>query len=171
MKSNQERSNECLPPKKREILALEEKAVVVAAASESQRGENLAWLASVASSQNSGGQHDGPLHKPLHSSTEYSSCSSSSSSSLSRVAMSGAALTPLPTIYSSPLSQPAGTIQYTQLPPNVQFISQAYGGPYAGYISSQLISPTATSAPVQRPHLEAYGTTVVSQASKGDQRH
>ncbi|KAG9344982.1 hypothetical protein JZ751_009522 [Albula glossodonta] len=181
MKSNQERSNECLPPKKREILALEEKAVVVASASESQRGENLAWLASVASGQNSGAQHDGPLHKPLSSSVEYSSSScpsSSSSSSHSRATMSGAALTPLPAIYSSPLSQPAGTIQYTQLPPNVQFISPAYGGPYAGYISSQLISPTATSAPTpapapaqQRSHLEAYSATVVTQASKGEQRH
>uniref|UniRef100_A0A673KKN6 Ataxin-1-like n=1 Tax=Sinocyclocheilus rhinocerous TaxID=307959 RepID=A0A673KKN6_9TELE len=49
MKSNQERCNECLPPKKREILALEGKQVLVSAAvSESQSGENLAWLASVA---------------------------------------------------------------------------------------------------------------------------
>uniref|UniRef100_A0A4W4G853 AXH domain-containing protein n=1 Tax=Electrophorus electricus TaxID=8005 RepID=A0A4W4G853_ELEEL len=49
MKSNQERSNECLPPKKREILALEERQVLVASTvSESQSGENLAWLASVA---------------------------------------------------------------------------------------------------------------------------
>ncbi|XP_064202846.1 ataxin-1-like [Anguilla rostrata] len=175
MKSNQERSNECLPPKKREILAMEEKAVVVASASESQRGENLAWLASVASGQNTGGQHDGHIHKPLSSTTEYSSssCSSSSLSSQSRVAVAGTALTTLPTVYSSPLSQAAGTIQYTQLPPNVQFISPAYGGHYAGYISSQLISPTATSTPalVQRPHLEAYGSAVVSQASKGDQHH
>ncbi|XP_036395197.1 ataxin-1-like [Megalops cyprinoides] len=177
MKSNQERSNECLPPKKREILALEEKAVVVASASESQRGENLAWLASVASGQSSG-QHissdnNNPPHKPLSSTAEYPSSSSSSSSSLPRVAMSGSALTPLPAVYSSPLSQPAGTIQYTQLPPNVQFISPAYGGPYTGYISSQLISPTATSAPTpaQRPRLEAYGAAVVSPAPKGDQRH
>ncbi|XP_061084192.1 ataxin-1 isoform X1 [Conger conger] len=176
MKSNQERSNESLPPKKREILALEEKAVVVAAsASESQRGGNLAWLASVASGQSTGGQYDGPQHKPISSATEYSSssCSSPSSSSLSRVAVAGTALTTLPAIYSSPLSQPAGTIQYAQLPPNVQFISPAYGGPYAGYISSQLISPTATSTPtlVQRPHLEAYSSAVVSQASKGEQHH
>ena len=45
MKSNQERSNECLPPKKREIPATsrpssEDKAVP----SDNHRAENAAWL-------------------------------------------------------------------------------------------------------------------------------
>ena len=84
MKSNQERSNECLPPKKREIpastipsaassLPSEERPLVVAQASESQRGENLAWLASVVSVHEGREQRmsassldaDGPQYKPL----------------------------------------------------------------------------------------------------------
>ncbi|XP_041931565.1 ataxin-1a isoform X2 [Alosa sapidissima] len=59
MKSTQERSNECLPPKKREIpastisaasgsLPSEQRPLVVSTAGEGQRG-NLAWLASVVS--------------------------------------------------------------------------------------------------------------------------
>ncbi|KAI1901656.1 hypothetical protein AGOR_G00036640 [Albula goreensis] len=181
MKSNQERSNECLPPKKREIpvsnLPSEEKPMVVGPASESQRGENLAWLASVASGHDGGGQRtgtpagsDGTHYKP---STEYSPCSSSSSSSSS--SLSRAMVTSLPAAYSSAISQPGGTIQYTQLPPNLHFINSSYAGPYTGYISSQLVSPATTSAPIApppRPHPEAYAGAVITQASsKAEQRH
>ncbi|KAG5856756.1 hypothetical protein ANANG_G00011250 [Anguilla anguilla] len=139
MKSNQERSNECLPPKKREILAMEEKAVVVASASESQRGENLAWLASVAIQSRSG-----------WNSADHSAY--------------GVLFAPLPSCRDHPV-YPAATQRAVHQP--------SLRGHYAGYISSQLISPTATSTPalVQRPHLEAYGSAVVSQASKGDQHH
>ncbi|KAJ8334265.1 hypothetical protein SKAU_G00399040 [Synaphobranchus kaupii] len=148
----------------------QEKPLVVGPASESQRGENLAWLASVASGHDGRGQRmgtppvsDGILYKPM---TEYSPSSSSSSSSLSR-----AVVTSLPTAYTSALSQPAHTIQYTQLPPNLHFINSSYAGPYAGYISSQLVSPASTSAPPSRSHPEAYGGAVITQASaKAEQR-
>ncbi|MBN3295362.1 ATX1 protein, partial [Amia calva] len=178
MKSNQERSNECLPPKKREIpasnLPSDEKPVVVAPASESQRGENLTWLANVASRQNSTGRHssmpsevgltqESSVYKQLPTTVEYLSSS--------RVSKPGATVTTLPAAVYPPLSQPGGTIQYTQLPPNLQF---TYTGPYTGYIPSQLISPTATTAPTpssQRTHLEAYTAAVISQASKVDQHH
>nr|XP_015212340.1 PREDICTED: ataxin-1 [Lepisosteus oculatus] len=185
MKSNQERSNECLPPKKREIpasnLPSDEKPVAVAPASESQRGENLAWLANVAGRHNSAVRHSGtPVETGLtQDSSSYKTLAAAatveySSSSSSRVPKSGATVAALPTVYPSSLSQPGGTIQYTQLPPNLQFISSGYTGPYTSYISSQLISPPATSAPTppaQRAHLEAYTAAVISQASKIDQHH
>ncbi|AWP21626.1 putative ataxin-1 [Scophthalmus maximus] len=57
MKSNQERSNECLPPKKRELpsstLPPENRSITMPPASDSQRTENMAWLASVAGGKES----------------------------------------------------------------------------------------------------------------------
>ncbi|CDQ98168.1 unnamed protein product [Oncorhynchus mykiss] len=166
MKSNQERSNECLPPKKRDFPAstVDERPLVMAPASESQRGENLAWLASVASGHNSGHNRDsgggGLDGNFLVPSSICSISSSSSSSHQSRVVT-----TSLPAMYTSALSQPGGTIQYTQLPPNVQFISSPYTGPYAGYISSQLLSPPPPTSTSQRSHPDPYpNTTITSQS-------
>ncbi|XP_029588269.1 ataxin-1 [Salmo trutta] len=197
MKSNQERSNECLPPKKRDFPAstVDERPLVMAPASETQRGENLAWLASVASGHNSGhdrdsgrggldgsrggqristpSESDGPQYKPLCSTitthTDFlvpsSICSISSSSSSSSSHQSRVVTTSLPAMYTSALSQPGGTIQYTQLPPNLQFISSPYTGPYAGYISSQLLSPPPPTSTSQRSHPDPYpNTTITSQS-------
>uniref|UniRef100_A0A667XKE6 Ataxin 1a n=1 Tax=Myripristis murdjan TaxID=586833 RepID=A0A667XKE6_9TELE len=163
MKSNQERSNECLPPKKREIpsstLASEERPLAMPPASDSQRTENLAWLASVAGGNESGvGGHrstsesEAPQYKPLSSMSDSFSSSPSSSSSLRLVSS-------LPTVYTSPLSQSTvgGTIHYTQLPPSLQFIASPYPTPYTGYISPQLLPPSQTetaSAPSQASKLD-----------------
>lgn len=182
MKSNQERSNECLPPKKREIpsstLPSENRSPTIPPASDSQRTENMAWLASVAGGNESGmggprssAQPDGPQYKSLFSTSD----SSSSSSSLRLVSS-------LPTVYTSPLSQPTvgGTVHYTQLPPNLQFIASPYTAPYTGYISPQLLPPpppppplssssSASSFAAQRPsHTET--VSAPSQASKHDQQ-
>ncbi|ELV12546.1 Ataxin-1 [Tupaia chinensis] len=125
MKSSQERSNECLPPKKREIPATsrpsEEKATALP--SDNHRAEGVAWLAG-----NPG--------------------------------------------------TPVSPVQYTHLPHTFQFIgSPQYSGPYAGFLPSQLISPTAnpvTSAvasaagattPSQRSQLEAYSTLLAGMGS------
>lgn len=201
MKSSQERSNECLPPKKRELLVLEERAL--AAVGESQRGENLAWLASVASmasmapvggnqSNISGGngtvESQSPSHEILSVVTEFhpslaapssSSLSSTSSSyafsssttSMSRGVGAGSLQTGHPAVLSTGLAPQAGTVQYAPLPPNLQLI-----GPYTGYISSQVLPSAASTAaavqPPPRPQAEAYVTTVVSQAtSNGDHHH
>lgn len=203
MKSSQERSNECLPPKKRELLVLEERAL--AAVGESQRGENLAWLASVASmasmapvggtpQSNSGGNGNGngtaesqsppsheilsvvtEFHPPLSASSTSLSSSSSFSSSLYTTSMcrgvgvtAGAPQSAHPTVLSTGLAQPAGTVQYAPLPPNLQLI-----GPYTGYISSQVLpSGGSPATQPQRPQAEAYVTAVVSQAaSNGDHHH
>ncbi|KAL4616885.1 ataxin-1-like [Arapaima gigas] len=183
MKSNQERSNECLPPKKREILtsnlAVEEKPVVVVQASEGQRGENLGWLTNVATGQGGGGHActpddaESPSYKPLPTIAErFPSSSSSSSFSQSSVTGSGTVVSPLPALYSTTFSQQGGTIQYTQLPPNLQLMGPTYPGPYTGYISSQVVSPMATlppTAPGQHTHLEGYAATVISQASRAEQ--
>ncbi|XP_062394707.1 ataxin-1 [Sardina pilchardus] len=198
MKSSQERGNECLPPKKRELLVLEERAL--AAVGESQRGENLAWLASVASmasmapvgvsQSNSGGNGNGngngtvespsPSHEILSMVTEFhpslstpsSSSSLSFSSTSSAYTFSSSTATVSrgagqPTVLSTGLAQPAGTVQYAPLPPNLQLI-----GPYTGYISSQVL-PSAPSPAGQhpRPQAETYVTAVVSQASNGDHQH
>ncbi|XP_056255545.1 ataxin-1a [Seriola aureovittata] len=179
MKSNQERSNECLPPKKREIpsstLPSENRPHTMPPASDSQRTENMAWLASVAGGNESSvcghrssSQSDGPQYKSLSSTSD----SSSSSSSLRLVS-------PLPTVYTSPLSQSTvgGTVHYTQLPPNLQFIASPYTAPYTGYISPQLLPPpppppplsSSSSFAAQRPsHTET--ASAPSQTSKHDQQ-
>ncbi|KAM6968068.1 ataxin-1-like [Aplochiton taeniatus] len=178
MKSNHERSNGCLPPKKREILALEHRPVVVAAAAaapmacaapnDSPHTENLAWLASVASERCRSTETVSP-RCPV---AVTSSSSTAASSPLSAVP-----LTSLHTIYPTALAPQAGTIQYAQLAPSVQFISS---GPYAGYISSQIL-PTSTSShsgggggggggASQRHHLEGYTAALVSPGSKAGEQ-
>lgn len=178
MKSNQERSNECLPPKKREIpsctLPSETRSTIMPPATNSQRTENMAWLASVAGGNESGmgghrtsSQSDGPQFKSLFSTSD----STSSSSSLKLVSS-------LPTVYTSPLSQSTvgGTVHYTQLPPNLQFIASPYTGPYTGYISPQLLPPPPPPPPLsssplatQRPsHIAT--VSAPTHASKHDQQ-
>ncbi|XP_016126264.1 ataxin-1a [Sinocyclocheilus grahami] len=172
MKSNQERSNECLPPKKREIpastLPSEERPMVMAPANESQRSGNLAWLASLASGHDRWRQHtstssepDGPQYKPLSATAESTPPSST------HLTRAPTAVTTIPAVYTSPLSQPAGTIQYTPLPPNLHFISSPYSAPYAGYISP-LIHPSVATTTTQR---EIYASTSSSPVSKIDQHH
>lgn len=172
MKSNQERSNGCLPPKKREILALEQRPVIVASATppaavvtDNPHTENLAWLASVATERCKSRDEESP--KCLISS---SSCTSAPSSTTS---LSAVPLASLPAVYNTALPQQAGTIQLAQLGPNVQFISS---GPYAGYISSHIISTNASTMPnsstivAQRAQLDGYTTTLVSPSTKGEQQ-
>ncbi|XP_068603508.1 ataxin-1a [Brachionichthys hirsutus] len=180
MKSNQERSNECLPPKKRELpsstLACESRSLVMPPATDSQRTENMAWLASVAGGSESGvaghrgaAQCDGPPFKSLFSTPD----SSSSSSSSLRLVPS------LPAVYSpSHPSQPAagGTVRYTQVPPNLQFIASPYAAPYASYISPQLLPPPPPPPPLSSSSLSsqrlphAAAVCAPSQASKHDQQ-
>lgn len=182
MKSHQERSNECLPPKKREIpsctLPSEIRSPTIPPASDSQRSENMAWLASVAGGNEGGvsghrisSQSDGPQYKSLSSTSDPQSSTSSSSLRL---------VSSLPTVYTSPLSQSAvgGTVHYTQLPPNMQFIASPYSAPYTGYISPHLLPPpppppplssSSSSMAAQRPsHTET--ASAPSQASKHDQQ-
>lgn len=176
MKSNQERSNGCLPPKKREILALEQRPVVVSAATppasvvaDSPHTENLAWLASVATERCKSRDAESP-RCPISS-----TISSSPSTSVPAPAppLSTVPLSSLPTVYPTAIPHQAGTIQFAQLGPNVQFISS---GPYAGYISSHIISTNAGSVPNnsaivgQRPQLDAYTTALISPNTKGEQQ-
>nr|XP_046255417.1 ataxin-1-like [Scatophagus argus]XP_046255418.1 ataxin-1-like [Scatophagus argus]XP_046255419.1 ataxin-1-like [Scatophagus argus]XP_046255420.1 ataxin-1-like [Scatophagus argus] len=175
MKSNQERSNGCLPPKKREILALEQRPVSVttttppaAGVTDSPHTENLAWLASVASERCKSRDAESP-RCPVSS---ISSSSPSTSIPSSAAPLSAVPLASLPTVYPTALPQQPGTIQFAQLGPNVQFISS---GPYAGYISSHIISTNASSAPNssaigQRSHLDGYSTALISSNAKGDQQ-
>ncbi|XP_054637114.1 ataxin-1-like [Dunckerocampus dactyliophorus] len=169
MKSNQERSNGCLPPKKREILALEQRPVVVAPATPpvvhpdpTPHTENLAWLASVASERCRSRDSESPRHP--NSST--SSSSPPASIATSSAPLSAVPLASLPAVYPTAIPQHSGTIQFAQLGPNVQFISS---GPYAGYISSHVV-PANTSSVGQRSQLEGYTTTLISPNSKGEQQ-
>lgn len=176
MKANQERSNGCLPPKKREILALEQRPVVVATATppavvaaDNPHTENLAWLASVASERCKSREAESPKCPVV------SSSSSSPATSLPSAAapISAVPLASLPAVYPTALPQQTGTIQFAQLGPNVQFISS---GPYAGYISSHIISTNANSASNssgfvgQRPQLDGYTTALISPNAKGEQQ-
>lgn len=194
MKSNQERSNECLPPKKREIpptsLPSEVKPLVLA--NENHRADNLSWLSSTTSSQSSvsgrnrpggtsleaGSQQGIGLHKSLSTGIDYSPPSAP---------RSVPATTTLPTVYSPALSQagtPVSPVQYTHLQHTFQFVGPQYSGPYAGFIPSPLISPTANSAtgtaasatavattPSQRSQLEAYSTLLASMSNMNQQGH
>ncbi|XP_042321231.1 ataxin-1 isoform X2 [Sceloporus undulatus] len=194
MKSNQERSNESLPPKKREIpatsLPSEVKPLVLA--SENHRADNLTWLSSTTSSQSSmsgrnrsggtsvepGSQQGIGLHKSLSTGMDYSPPSAP---------RSVPATATLPTVYSSALSQagtPVSPVQYTHLQHTFQFVGPPYSGPYAGLIPSPLISPTASSAtstaasatavattPSQRSQLEAYSTLLASMSNLSQQGH
>lgn len=175
MKPNQERSNGCLPPKKREILALEQRPVVVATetppvdiATDSPHTENLAWLASVASERCRSRDAESP--RCSISSTASSVPPTSIPSSSNPVPT--VPLAPLPAVYPTALPQQTGTIQFAQLGPNVQFISS---GPYAGYISSHIISTNTSSAANnsaagQRPHLDGYTAALISPNAKGEQQ-
>lgn len=175
MKSNQERSNGCLPPKKREILALEQRPMVVAATTpptamvaETLHTENLAWLASVASERCKSRDAESP--KCVVSSTSSASPSSSVSSA---TALTAVPLASLPTVYPAALPQQTGAIQLAQLGPNVQFISS---GPYAGYISSHIISTNAntvqnSSVGQQRPQVDGYTTAILSSNTKAEHQY
>lgn len=173
MKSNQERSNGCLPPKKREILALEQRPVVVApetppadVAADGPHTENLAWLASVASERCKFRDAESPRCSISSTAVPPSSIPSSSTP------LSAVPLAPLPAVYPTGLPQQTGTIQFAQLGPNVQFISS---GPYAGYISSHIISTNTSSAANnsamgQRSHLDGYTAALISPNAKGEQQ-
>ncbi|CAL8373363.1 unnamed protein product [Boreogadus saida] len=157
MKSNQERSNECLPPKKRELpastLASEDRPLATPPAtppaSDTQRSENLAWLASVAGGHESRhrtpSESNGPQYKPLsmsdsspsYSSSSYASPSPSSSSSSSLRLVSS-----LPALYTSP------SVHYAPLPHNLQFIASPYPSQYASYVTSQLLPPPPPPPPI-----------------------
>ncbi|XP_015271848.1 PREDICTED: ataxin-1 [Gekko japonicus] len=190
MKSNQERSNECLPPKKREIpstsLPSEVKPLVLA--TENHRVDNLTWLSSTTSSQSStsgrnrpggisvevGSQQGIGLHKSPSMGIDYSP---------PNAPRSVPATTTLPTVYPPALTQagtPVSPVQYTHLQHTFQFVGPPYSGPYAGFIPSPLISPTANSAtgtaasatalattPSQRSQLEAYSTLLASMSQQG----
>uniref|UniRef100_A0A3Q4AHE4 AXH domain-containing protein n=1 Tax=Mola mola TaxID=94237 RepID=A0A3Q4AHE4_MOLML len=174
MKSNQERSNGCLPPKKREILALEQRPVAVATATppvgvvtDSPHTENLAWLASVATERCK--SRDAEIPRYPTSSTTASIPSTSIPSSATP--LSSVPLAPLPAVYPTAVPQQTGTIQFAQLGPNVQFISS---GPYAGYISSHIISTNASSVPnssaLGQHNLDGYTAALISPNTKGDQQ-
>ncbi|XP_054841737.1 ataxin-1 [Eublepharis macularius] len=190
MKSNQERSNECLPPKKREIptTSLPSEVKPLALATENHRADNLTWLSSTTSSQSgvsgrnrpggisveAGSQQGIGLHKSLSTGIDYSPPSAP---------RSVPATTTLPTVYPPVLTQagtPVSPVQYTHLQHTFQFVGPPYSGPYAGFIPSPLISPTANSAtgaaasasavattPSQRSQLEAYSTLLASMSQQG----
>ncbi|PKK34055.1 ataxin 1 [Columba livia] len=192
MKSNQERSNECLPPKKREIPATSLPSdVKPVLPNENHRADNLSWLPSTPSGQGSlGGRHrpggtssaeaglPQGLHKSLSAGLDYSAPSAPRSVPAS---------TTLPTVYSPALSQsgtPVSPVQYTHLQHTFQFVGPQYSGSYTGFIPSQLISPTANSAtgavaaatavattPSQRSQLEAYSTLLASMSTLSQQGH
>nr|XP_033790493.1 ataxin-1 isoform X1 [Geotrypetes seraphini] len=188
MKSNQERSNECLPPKKREIPATsrpsEEKPIGLN--TENHRTESLAWLPSQSSV---GGQHGAigvsveaglqqriGLHKSLSAGMDYSP---------PIAPRSVPATTTLPAVYQSVLSQsgpPVSPMQYAHLPQTFQFVGPPYSGSYAGFLPTQLIPSTSNSstgvvvstaagapAPSQPSHIEAYSSLLANmRQSKGE---
>ncbi|KAJ1201357.1 hypothetical protein NDU88_005169 [Pleurodeles waltl] len=177
MKSSHERSNECLPPKKREIPATsrptEEKTV--GPASENHRAESATWRPGTPSNQcgmagrqhgttvtlaDAGSQQGTGLHKSSSTVMDYSS---------SCVPKSILATTEYPSTRSQP-GVPVTSMQYSHLPQAYHYVSPQYSAQYAGLIPPQLISPTsscatgtvttgsAASTPSHRAQLETYST-------------
>ncbi|CAL1584709.1 unnamed protein product [Knipowitschia caucasica] len=148
MKSNQERSNECLPPKKREIPSCTlpsecHSSPTMLPPSDPPRSESLPWLLS--------GNGEG---------LKRGKDTFLSSSSVRPVSSH-------PTLYTSPQSTAAGTVHYTQLPPNLQFITSPYPTSYPGYISPQIFPPPPPPpqrlAHSDRPHLTHTDSTHTKQ--------
>ncbi|XP_077348357.1 ataxin-1 [Lithobates pipiens] len=193
MKSNQERSNESLPPKKREIPATsrpsEEKTVGLT--NENHRTDSLSWLSTTASSH--GGRHHGPvgtsaeaglqqgvgLHKTLSTGIDYSPPSAP---------RSVPAATTVSALHQTVQSQSGASvspIQYPNVPQTFQFIGTPSSGQlYGDFISPQLVSPTSNSAsiavsstasgvstPSQRSQMEAYSTMLANVSSLSQQGH
>ncbi|XP_068431064.1 ataxin-1a [Clinocottus analis] len=180
MKSNQERSNECLPPKKRELpsstLPSDNRSPAIPPASDSQRTENMAWLASVAAGNESAvhGHRSSSQSDSLQNKSPFSTSDSPSSSSSLRLVSS------LPTVYTSPLSQSTvgGTVHYAQLPHNLQFIASPYTSPYTSYIAPQLLPPPPPPPPLSssssslagQRHSHTETVSAPSHASKHEQQ-
>ncbi|XP_049607754.1 ataxin-1 [Syngnathus scovelli] len=121
MKSNLERSNECLPPKKREIPPSthgpQSRSLVAPPAAKPP--ENATWPAASSTAQSDAPRYQSPP-------------STSSSTRLSAVC-------------TSPLPQTGGgTLHYTQLPANLQFITSPYNAAYASYVAPQLLPPPSS---------------------------
>ncbi|KAM4704855.1 ataxin-1 [Rhinophrynus dorsalis] len=196
MKSNQERSNESLPPKKREIPATsrssEEKAVGLT--SENHRTDSLSWLPTTSSSQSGlSGRHHGSVGTSVETGLQkgvglHKSLSTGMDFCLSSAPRSVPAVTTVPAIYQTAQSQSGASVspvQYTNMPPTFQFIGPQYSGPsYAGFINSQLISSTSSSTssavsstatgvttPSQRSQMEAYSTMLANVSSLSQQGH
>nr|XP_057902847.1 ataxin-1a [Doryrhamphus excisus]XP_057902848.1 ataxin-1a [Doryrhamphus excisus] len=166
MKSNQERSNECLPPKKRELPS-ENRSLTVAPAPDPQRSDNVAWLVA----GGNGSTENSPRSSAQSDTAPYKSLASASDSSSMTLVSS------LPTVYTSPLSQTTvgGTVHYAQLPPNLQFITSPYSAPYTGYIAPQLLPPPPPPPPLSSSsHRSSSHTETASSApshtSKYDQQ-
>ncbi|KAM8967615.1 ataxin-1 [Pelodytes ibericus] len=195
MKSNQERSNESLPPKKRELPATsrpsEQKTVGLT--NENHRTDSLSWLPSTATSQSSlGGRHHGSLGTSIEAGLQqgvglHKSICTSMDYTPPNVPRSVPAVTTVPAIYQTAQSQSGASmspVQYTSVPQTFQFIGPQYGGsPYAGFINSQLISPTSNSSssvvsstagvttPSQHSQMEAYSTMLPNVSSLTQQGH
>uniref|UniRef100_A0A8C6S3B4 Ataxin 1a n=1 Tax=Neogobius melanostomus TaxID=47308 RepID=A0A8C6S3B4_9GOBI len=146
MKSNQERSKECLPPKKREIPystlpSDRHSSPTMAPPSDVPRSESLPWLV--------GGNNQG-VHR---SATQFEHKSLPSSTDSSPSSSSGRLVSSLPALYTSAQNSAVGTVHYTQLPPNLQFIASPYSSTYSGYIPSQIFHPPPPP-PHRPPHTE-----------------
>ncbi|XP_019745832.1 ataxin-1a [Hippocampus comes] len=160
MKSNHERSNECLPPKKREIppstVPSESHCPIAPPPTvEPQPPGNLAWFVaggsgSATSVPRSAAQSDAALYK------------SSASDSMRLVSS-------LPAVYTSPQTHVGGTLHYAQLPPNVQFITSPYSAPYAGYIAPQLLPPPPPPPSLSSSTSQRLSSLPEKHATKYDQ--
>uniref|UniRef100_A0A2K6U7C4 AXH domain-containing protein n=1 Tax=Saimiri boliviensis boliviensis TaxID=39432 RepID=A0A2K6U7C4_SAIBB len=166
MKSKQEQSNQCLPPKKREIPATSRSSKDKAPAlpSNNHRVEGAAWLPG-----NLGGRgHGGGRQEPARTSAELGLHQGIGSHKALSTGLSVPVATTLPAAYATP--QPGthvSPVQYAHLPHTFQFIgSSQYRGTYARFILSQLIPPTTN--PVTSAVALAAGATTPSQLSQLD---
>ncbi|XP_061822892.1 ataxin-1a isoform X1 [Nerophis lumbriciformis] len=160
MKSNQERSNECLPPKKRELPS-ENRSPTIPSAPDPQRHDNVAWL--VGGGGGNGNTMSAPRSSAQSGAPQYKSLFSASDSSSMTLVSS------LPAVYTSP--HVGGTVHYAQLPPNLQFITSPYTAPYASYIAPQLLPPPPPPPPFSsRTSSHAETVCAPSHASKFEQQ-
>ncbi|XP_069469667.1 ataxin-1 [Ambystoma mexicanum] len=191
MKSNHERSNECLPPKKREIPATsrstEEK--IVGPTNDNHRAESSTWRPGTPSIQGgmAGRQHGTVVTSPEVGLQQGIGLQKSSSTGVDYSSPCAPRSVLATADYPSTLSHagiPVTAMQYAQLQQAYHFVSPQYSAQYAGLIPPQLISPTSScatgtvastasvaSTPSHRSHLEAYSTLLANMSTQSSLGH
>ncbi|KAJ7311804.1 hypothetical protein JRQ81_006113 [Phrynocephalus forsythii] len=188
MRAAQERGQECLPPKKRDLPAPSPTAGEPSRAAERAPGDggegSVEWLQGVAMSG-----------RPAQAPSRYSDAGSGPEAMASltvdqfglvyKVAMPAASfspvvnVSPLPPAFSmtSQLIQhpgiPYSPIHYTQLPPApLQFVGSHYSVPYAvppGFLPSHLLPSSAGLAASHIPHFVPYASLLADDSSPSPQ--
>ncbi|KAM8799540.1 ataxin-1-like [Eudromia elegans] len=184
MRAGHERSQECLPPKKRELPPASVGTEPARAAGAQASGEGTEW------GRAAGPGPAAPRYGPGEGPEAVAGLTVDQYGMLYKVAVPPATfsptglhpvvnVSPLPPAFNvtSPLIQHPGVpyppIHYTQIPPtSLQFIGSHYTVPYAvppGFLPSPLLSPSASLTASHVPHFVPYASLFTEEAAPSPQ--